>query len=574
MNKLTKQNPAYKTLALSLSTGLLAASVSTISLAERGILPSQQLDSGELQTAPKTEQPPLKLPDPAEKLGEQQQLSQALSIFVKEIQFSGNTVYSDEQLLTLLKTYLNRKINARELEQIRLTITNHYVNNGYINSGALIPDQDVEGGVLKLQIVEGKLNTIEVQNQGRLADKYIADKLLFDPDQALNLEQLQNKLLLLQHDPRIQRIDAALQPGAKRGESQLDIHVKENKPYFLSIEGNNYRAPAIGEGEGIISAGHLNVTGAGDSISLGASSTEGLESYNLNYQYPISHRNTTALTVDLYKSQTTVTDNEIASALDIDNKSYSAAIGYFFPLLKTPREEYLIHIKLDNRQSESFLDGASTSFTLNPGEEISDGKKEVTALRLTQSWQKHSDNRVISFRHTVSKGFKIFDATSRRDAADGDYASWLGQLQIGHQLKTWNMRTITRINMQLAADKLLPLEQFSVGGRFSVRGYRENQFVRDNGFTTTLELRIPVFYNNSKNQLETAFFYDIGSAWNYREASQSDTISSVGLGLRWNYHDLISTELYWAEPLEDLDIPNADSLQDDGLHIGIKVNVL
>ena len=52
---------------------------------------------------------------------------------------------------------------------------------------------------------------------------------------------------------------------------------------------------------------------------------------------------------------------------------------------------------------------------------------------------------------------------------------------------------ILRASTQLASDALLAMEKFVVGGHATVRGYRENQFVRDNGFAASAELRFPLF---------------------------------------------------------------------------------
>ena len=55
------------------------------------------------------------------------------------------------------------------------------------------------------------------------------------------------------------------------------------------------------------------------------------------------------------------------------------------------------------------------------------------------------------------------------------FFSWLGQAQLARRLETLSAQVIGRVDLQLANDRLFPLEQFAVGGRYSVRGYRENQ---------------------------------------------------------------------------------------------------
>src|SRR5687768_2367219 len=78
-------------------------------------------------------------------------------LMVREIRFEGNTVISDAELGKSVTKYVGRELTTEQLEEARREATLLYVNRGYINSGAIIPDQDVRDGVLVLRIIEGKL---------------------------------------------------------------------------------------------------------------------------------------------------------------------------------------------------------------------------------------------------------------------------------------------------------------------------------------------------------------------------------------------------------------------------------
>ncbi|MGB3650239.1 MAG: ShlB/FhaC/HecB family hemolysin secretion/activation protein, partial [Rivularia sp. (in: cyanobacteria)] len=60
---------------------------------------------------------------------------------------------------------------------------------------------------------------------------------------------------------------------------------------------------------------------------------------------------------------------------------------------------------------------------------------------------------------------------------------------------------LTSINTQLTPDSLLSLERFSIGGVDTVRGYRQNQLVSDNGVLGAVELRIPLTENPKNLQV-------------------------------------------------------------------------
>jgi len=76
--------------------------------------------------------------------------------------------------------------------------------------------------------------------------------------------------------------------------------------------------------------------------------------------------------------------------------------------------------------------------------------------------------------------------------------------------------------MQLADRALVPIEQFSLGGLESVRGYRQDLLLSDNGALPSLEVRLPVL----ASQLECSYscpFGDVGTTWNSGRSARTLT---------------------------------------------------
>jgi len=170
------------------------------------------------------------------------------------------------------------------------------------------------------------------------------------------------------------------------------------------------------------------------------------------------------------------------------------------------------------------------------------------------------------------------DATNNRTGPndpDGQFFVWLGQAQVAQRFDPYGIQLISGITLQLANDSLFPLEQFAVGGRFSVRGYRENQFVRDNAFVFNLEVRVPIVQNAwVLDSLHFAPFLDTGKSWNTKFPDPvTTTLASVGLGLRASLFQRAQFSIYWGVPLNH--VPTiGGNIQDDGIHLQLVVNVL
>jgi hemolysin activation/secretion protein len=120
----------------------------------------------------------------------------------------------------------------------------------------------------------------------------------------------------------------------------------------------------------------------------------------------------------------------------------------------------------------------------------------------------------------------------------------------------------------------MTLEQIAIGGRYSVRGYRENTLLRDNAFLGSVEIRIPIVRNVAwADTLELAPFVDYGRGWNTRPPTGEPLdISSAGMGLRWAKTFRVpivwrpQLEVYWGHPFRDIDTGSDRDLQDSGIH--------
>ena len=533
------------------------------------------------QAPPKFVLPPLKKP-PLQK-------GQVIKVFVKKIELSGNTVFSDEELQEVTKPYTNRVLTTVEIQEVRRKLTLYYINKGYINSGAVLPDQKISNGIVKMNIIEGELTRINVSGNTGLKTSYISDRLALGGTTPLNLKNLQQQLRFMQQNPLIKKVNAKLNPGNKPGESVLQVHVEENSPYSFAAYVNNYRSPSIGAIALGIEAIDRNLTGRGDRASVTLTRSEGLDSYSISYSLPLNAQDT-QFKIRYQGSESEVVEQPFDS-IEIESKASTFGIELTHLVVKTSDTTVVLGIGLDKRKSESFLLGQPFSFSLG----TDDGLSRVTALRLSQSYNKREQNEAISLRSVFSFGIDAFDATihdaddltrvcgtgaTPDTCPDGKFSAWLGQLQYVRRFNAFerSMNVIVRADAQIAGESLLPVEQFSIGGVRTVRGYRENQLVRDNGFVGSVELRIPVVLggNNGKGGTQIQFvpFIDYGRSWNDGRTTPEPTrLSSAGLGVLWNPDRHWRVEAYAAKNFHEISgESNEHDLQDSGIHFQLSYN--
>jgi hemolysin activation/secretion protein len=204
-------------------------------------------------------------------------------------------------------------------------------------------------------------------------------------------------------------------------------------------------------------------------------------------------------------------------------------------------------------------------------------------LRWSSDWTYRDRNQVLAARSLVSWGLDILGATSAprsgRDPRlgelpDGRYLAWLGQAQWARrfELGDW-FRPVARLrlDLQLSSDPLLAFERFSIGGHASVRGFRENQLVADQGLVASAELRLPVLWGPGGRAIAFVTpFYDLGHAFNRdRPTPGRSTLQSVGASLSVEPLAWLAGELIVGVPVDG--DPDGDTLQEQGVSFRVSM---
>jgi hemolysin activation/secretion protein len=479
------------------------------------------------------------------------------SILVKQIEVSGNSIFSEE-INAFAKPFLKRK----DLLCLRSQITQLYFDSGYVTSGAFITNnQDISQGKIKIQVVEGEIEDIQISGLNRLQAGYVRSRLKRASRKPLNQRDLQEGLELLQLDPLLERVNAELTVGSGAGRNILKVSLKESPAFHAGIGFNNYRSPSIGSTQGNVFVSHDNLLGFGDRFSAQYGITEGLDIYDISYTIPWNANDGT-IGVRYGNSDSTIVEDRFRD-FDIDSETEDLSFILRQPIVKKPDTEFALGLSLDLRRTQTSLLGEPFSFSLGPD----NGESKVAVLRFTQDWVNRSRDRVLAARSQFSFGLDAFDATINDTGTDGRFFSWLGQFQWVEQVSPRAL-LVSKITTQLTPDSLLPIEQFGIGGVDTVRGYRQNQLVADNGVLFQTEVRLPLTANPETFQLVP--FFEIGTVWN-NNAPQSDpsTIAGIGLGARWAISRNLGLRLDYGIPLIDAN-NSGNSLHEKGLYFSLQ----
>jgi len=488
-------------------------------------------------------------------------------ILLKDVHFEGNTVFSQEELKIICKPFIGQAVNLGDLEELRFRLTKHYTAAGYVTSGVLLVDQHINDGVVKYKIIEGNLSEIKVSGNERLNENYIKDRLTKNLHGVLNSQQLQESFQQLLYDPLIERLNGKIRPGSQPGEAFLDLEVTRARPYDFQIVVDNHHAPSVGEYEAVVSGTVRNLTGYGDALTLNLDVSEGGHGIAGAYSLPINAHDT-RLSFNFEDSDSSVVEESLKNA-DIESDYRTFGLGISHPFIRQQNRDLSLGLAFSWRKSRTYLLGQGLPFSA--GVEA-DGRSSTSVIRFSQDYIERWEKQVFAARSTFNLGVSAFNSTKNSDGvADSRFFSWLGQIQYAQRMEDYvgveGSQVIIKANIQLANDHLLPLEQIAIGGPNSVRGYRSNQFIRDNGYDTSIEYRHPLSgnpFNRKQNSIQLAVFVDAGSAWNKGDSHSDNMISSAGMGLLWRYGKF-NAQLYWAHAFEKVTTSPEYYLQDDGI---------
>jgi hemolysin activation/secretion protein len=495
------------------------------------------------------------------------------TIDVKGFKVVGSTVFSQETFDRLLKNYNNRPLTFAEILQAEAEVTKLYVNDGYINSGAIIPEQTLENGIVTIQAVEGTLEDIQVTVSGKLNPNYIRKRLAKSTGAPLNVKKLQEALQLLQLDPLVKNLSAELSVGARREEWLLAIEIDEAKTFRPRLFIDNSRTPSVGSFQRGIEINENNLTGNGDSINLAYKNTDGSNEIDGGYTIPINTDNGT-LGIR-YRNIDSDIIEEPFDRLNINSKTNTYELTYRQPILRSASpqatKELALGLTGSLQRSKTELDGDPFPLSVGAG---NDGKTNVTALRFFQDFTQRTPQDVLVARSQFSLGLDAFDATKNSgDNPDSQFFAWRGQVQWLRQLAKNNTNLLLRSDIQLSTTDLVPLEQFGLGGIESVRGYRQDALLSDNGIFASAEVRIPVYtWQEAQGTLAFIPFLDVGTVWDNsnNENIDTSTLVSLGVGLQLSLSDRLSARLDWGIPLVDLDDSSKNTWQENGVYFSVQ----
>lgn len=478
------------------------------------------------------------------------------------LQIDGVGVYEAGDLDPLYREQLGETVSLSDVYAIANAMTTKYRNDGYILTQVVVPPQTIEGGIVKLQVVEGFVDQIIIQgdskeSETRLIKKY-AENLR--ENNILDAKNLERYLLLINDLPGVTARSILSPSPTTPGASDLTIIV-ERDSYDAEISFDNHGSRYLGPYEGsfagsLNSAFGLNERISGQFVMAGDKDRKDeLLFGSLVYEQPLSRFGSKLRLLG------SITNTEPGSTLDPfdvkgESKFFSATVSH--PFIRSRTLNFSGRATFDSRDVES-------KNNLEPNKR-NDHIRSVRLGTTVQFMDTLLGVGVNALDLELSRGLDVLGASSHGDSnltrARGNPQYTKAELQIQRLQRlssTLNLLMMTK--GQWSATPLLSSEEFGVGGTTIGRGYDSSEIVGEDGVSAKLELQ----WNEPRkikyiHDYQLFTFYDVGRVWNQdatTSAGKDDSIASVGLGMRADITEKTKAGVGIALPLtRNVDITN------------------
>ncbi len=484
---------------------------------------------------------------------------------IREFVVEGSALLSRDKIDEVLNKHKGSGKTIKDIERARVELEKAYQQLGYPTVLVIVPEQTVEQGAVRLDVVEGRLVSVEVTGNryfsrfnilGKLPSVKIGE-LLYEPD-------LVKQLDAVNANPDL-KIAPVLKPGSVQGTVDLELRAKERLPLHAKITGDNKGPFTTPPNRITWEAQYANLWGQDHVLTLQTTQTPmdwgAVQAYGFSYVAPITWPDHL---LAVYASKVMSNSTLAGTSLPISGGGNIAVAGnatvggfrYLFPIFKGGKAGHQLSIGVDYKR----LEETEATFPGNLGTAIVLSPIQYTPASVGYSGTYPDSYGMTTFTTTLTGyvaglipggGKKDFQGDPNNpDEFPGNRAGSTGTFGVvkpsvsRQQPLPNNFLLSARIDGQWASEPLIPAEAFFAGGMDTVRGYIQNSSLGDNAVLWRTELytpdlpSVPLDYfwqrrrsSDLKLTIKLVGFYDYAQLWTKQAPSgQADSLRLAGTG--------------------------------------------
>jgi hemolysin activation/secretion protein len=467
-----------------------------------------------------------------------------LSFKLNRVIFSGNTAFSDAELMKIFAPSLNHTITLGDLEGLVHNVTIKYRDTGRILSRAILPPQVIKGGSIQVRVIEGYVSGFTVKGDvGRakpLLEKYGQHIMDARP---LQIQTLQRYTLLANDLPGY-TVESLLTPSLNvpAGADLTFITTRKRMSEFISYDNEGTRF--LGPHEVTLGASLYSLIAPGDANNFRFTVTgrpQELRFMELVHVQPIGSR---GVRWQLGTDYAETRPQFILAPANIVGRNLLAFTDVSYPWLRDRSKNFVTHIAFNYQNVTSTI----LAFPFY--------EDRIRSLVLGWTYDNvdtwHGAN---TYGMDITHGFKFWGAGYHQNQSRPEAGSIYTRLNLSMsrtQALTQRFSVYAGMHSQFSFEPLLATEQFGVGGPDIGRGYDPSEIVGDQGFSAKVELRMDTYPGFRLLQgVQYYIFYDGGLILNKDSFNlpNQQSLTSTGVGARITFMPSITGQVFFGKPI-------------------------
>lgn len=470
-------------------------------------------------------------------------------VYVERIEVSPSQILTEDEIKSIIEEYTQENLTIAQLQEIINKINTLYLQKGYVTARAFLPEQDIENETIKIQLVEGKVGNINIENNKWTRTSFIRKRIKLQEGQLFNIQTLEENIVNLNRYNEGINVNGTLEPGKEKlGTTDITLKTEEKLPFRITALMDNTGRNTIGQYRGGLMLQDDSLLGFRDKLTLGAFANKNMVTPFADYNIPVN-KNDDRVGFSFSSSNSRI-NNGPYKIFNIKSRSQNYSIYYTHPFIRKPWTELSSTLSLNYKRSVTSFDGADIY------------KNDVASAQAGLNWRYDTARGIWYINQNVSYAFPIFDKDSNYLKLDG------GILRL-HDFGHGFVGTL-RANYQVIPNReVVPyIDQFLAGGGATVRGYSEGILIGRDGYLVSMEMLFPLAPRTISNRAKTKYYPFIGnylkgfvfvdhagvfpykgSGLGSKSYDQNDFLLSVGAGLRINLPKDITLKLAWGIPV-------------------------
>jgi len=465
---------------------------------------------------------------------------------ITRFDISGNTLLSAAEAEAAVAPYAGRERDFGDVQKALEALEAAYHRRGYKVVTVSLPEQELNGGVVRLNVVQTKIGRVVVSGNRYVDEANVRRSLpTLQAGGTPNLDKVSASLKMANENPA-RKINLKLQNSAADDEVDALLEVRDQKPWKLMLNLDNSGTEASGETHAGIVLQHANLWGRDHIGSFQYTTSleepDKVSVYGLGYHIPLYAAGDS---VDLYASYSNIDSGVISAGLfnlAVSGKGTMYGARYNHTLARRGDLESRLVVGFDIKAFKNNVVFAGQDF----GNDVTVRPLSI-AYVMSQPGARGDANLSLTLVRNIPGGSRGSSADFERNrvGARADYTLLRFASAFSRTLgEDWQARLL--MNGQMTGDALVPGEQFGAGGGTSVRGLEERAVSTDSGIIANVELYTPnLCAARAQWQCRALVFYDAAHGTRNEALPgelKSTTVGSAGLGFRLTIADALSLQ--------------------------------